>query len=124
MAERLPNPIDFIVGQNIRLQRLKKGLSQEALADRLGLTFQQVQKYEKGVNRTSASRLAQMASIFGVGITAFFDGVDLAKGTADVTLGKMLKEPKAMQLLQAFTAIRNKDIRAAIVDFVAQIASA
>jgi transcriptional regulator with XRE-family HTH domain len=123
MAERAPNPVDFMVGQNIRFQRLKKGLSQEALADRLGLTFQQVQKYEKGANRTSASRLVHMASIFGVSVITFFDGVDQVKGTADVTLGKILKEPKTMQLLQAFAAIRNKDVKAAIVEFVTQISS-
>ena len=122
MAERMPNPIDCVVGQNIRFQRQKRGLSQEALAARLGLTFQQIQKYEKGTNRTSASRLVQIASVLGIGIAALFDGVNVAKGTADLTPSKMLKDPKAVELLQAFAALRDKNVRGTIVELVTQIA--
>ena len=121
MASNSPNPIDIIVGQNIRFQRLQKGLSQEAVADRLGLTFQQVQKYEKGTNRTSASRLVQLARIFGIGITPFFDGVNVAKGTADLTIKNLLTDPKAMELLEAFVSVEDKRLRGAIVDLVLQL---
>lgn len=122
MAERSPHPIDSVVGQNIRFYRLKKGISQEALADHLGLTFQQVQKYEKGTNRTSASRLVHIASFLGVGITALFDGVDVAKGTADASIGKLLKDTKAVELLQAFAAIKDRDLKSTIVALAEQVA--
>ena len=102
MSKKLPNPIDRTVGQNIRFQRLQKGMSQEALAGRLGITFQQVQKYEKGANRASASRLVQIASVLRIGVMPLFDGVNAAKGSADSTLTDLLKQPKAMELLEAF----------------------
>ena len=68
------NPTDKYVGSRVRMRRLMLGMSQEALAGQLGLTFQQVQKYEKGVNRISASRLQQMCHILQVPVQFFFDG--------------------------------------------------
>lgn len=71
-----PNPVDVHVGRRIRIRRVLSGLSQTALADRLGLTFQQLQKYESGANRVSASRLWQIAQILDVPIAWFFMGID------------------------------------------------
>ena len=81
MVKKNPNPIDVHVGSRVRMRRMLVGLSQEKLGERLGLTFQQVQKYEKGSNRVSASRLYQMAQILGVPVQFFFEELpEQAKG--------------------------------------------
>src|SRR5271170_1802480 len=77
----VPNPIDIHVGNRIRMRRLLLGMNQETLANALGLTFQQVQKYEGGANRVSASRLSAMADILGVPISFFFGDVQLDDST-------------------------------------------
>ena len=74
MIKKVPNPIDRHVGSRVRMQRMLAGVSQEKLGDALGLTFQQVQKYEKGSNRISASRLQQIAKMLDVPVSFFFDG--------------------------------------------------
>jgi predicted transcriptional regulator len=74
VAKRSPLPIDVLVGQNIRICRLQKGLSQGELGRRIGVTFQQVQKYEKGANRVGASRLTQIADVLGVPIPSKREG--------------------------------------------------
>lgn len=74
MKERA-EPIDTHVGQRLRLLRKERGLAQTALAARVGVTFQQLQKYETGKNRLSASRLYRLASVLGVDVSAFFDGL-------------------------------------------------
>ena len=100
---------------------MAKGLSQEAVAHRLGLTFQQIQKYEKGTNRVSASRLVELASLFGIGITALFDGVDLPRAISKRTLTDILNEPRAMELLQAFSRIECETIRGSIVNLAVEL---
>ena len=74
MAKKAPNPIDKHVGSRVRMRRMMLGMSQEKLGGALSLTFQQVQKYEKGTNRVSASKLFEMAEFMKVGIPFFFDG--------------------------------------------------
>ena len=74
MAKKAPNPTDKHVGARVRMRRMMLGMSQEKLGDALGLTFQQVQKYEKGANRIGASRLQQIAHILQVPVSFFFDG--------------------------------------------------
>src|SRR6185437_12103212 len=74
MAKKAPNPIDKHVGSRVRMRRMMLGMSQEKLGDALGLTFQQVQKYEKGTNRIGASRLQQIASILQVPVSFLFEG--------------------------------------------------
>ena len=74
MAKKSPNPIDRYVGARVRMRRMMLGMSQEKLGDALGLTFQQVQKYEKGANRIGASRLQHIAVIFQVPVSFFFEG--------------------------------------------------
>lgn len=75
-SKRGTSPIDTLVGQNLRAMRSQRGMSQSALGDLLDLTFQQIQKYEKGTNRIAASTLYEMARIFGVPLDAFFQGAD------------------------------------------------
>jgi transcriptional regulator with XRE-family HTH domain len=84
MNKKAPNPIDIFVGSRVRLRRLMVGMSQEALADRLGVTFQQVQKYEKGTNRISASRLQAISDVFRVPPSFFFQDDESAVPTTGV----------------------------------------
>jgi transcriptional regulator with XRE-family HTH domain len=74
--KRGPRDIDVLVGQNIRTLRNLNGMSQTLLGEKLGITFQQVQKYEKGTNRVSASSLYELAKVFGVGVDSFFQGAE------------------------------------------------
>jgi len=86
LNERKPNPIDIHVGSRVRMRRKLMGVSQEKLAEALGLTFQQVQKYERGVNRVSASKLFESSRFLGVEVSYFFDGLadrDPASGFAE-----------------------------------------
>src|SRR5262249_1247095 len=80
MARKAPNPIDKHVGSRVRMRRMMLNMSQEKLGDALGLTFQQVQKYEKGTNRIGASRLQQIAQILQVQVSFFFEGAPHALG--------------------------------------------
>src|SRR5204862_2364914 len=80
MAKKAPNPIDKHVGSRVRMRRMMLGMSQEKLGDALGLTFQQVQKYEKGTNRIGASRLQQISLILQVSVSFFFEGAPSPPG--------------------------------------------
>ena len=80
MAKKAPNPIDKHVGSRVRMRRMMLAMSQEKLGDALGLTFQQVQKYEKGTNRIGASRLQQISHILQVPVSFFFDGAPIIAG--------------------------------------------
>jgi transcriptional regulator with XRE-family HTH domain len=122
------NPIDKEVGAKVRLQRLTLGLSQTDLADGLGLTFQQVQKYEKGTNRIAASRLQQIASILKVEPPFFFGGAgQVAKpghGKAHDVLDEFLSDKESPTLIEAFMRIKNPKLRRRLVGMVEQIAMA
>src|SRR5947209_11593557 len=89
MSTKAPNPVDKYVGSRVRMRRIMLGMSQEKLGEALSLTFQQVQKYEKGTNRIGASRLQQISNILGVPVSFFFDGSpgseagDGTRGAAD-----------------------------------------
>ena len=85
MAKKAPNPIDKHVGSRVRMRRMMLSMSQEKLGDALGLTFQQVQKYEKGTNRIGASRLQQIAHILQVPVSFFFEGAPHAAGPVGTT---------------------------------------
>ena len=80
LSKKAPNPIDKHVGSRVRMRRMLLGMSQEKLGEALGLTFQQVQKYEKGTNRIGASRLQQISSILGVPVDFFFEGAPGRRG--------------------------------------------
>lgn len=120
MQGKKPNQVDIEVGRRIRLHRLNAKLSQTELGRHIGVTFQQVQKYEKGVNRVGAGRLTQVAAILNVPITAFFDGAaNSSKRTADKdTVTELLVAPRALRLLQAFSGIPDPALRSAIVELV------
>src|ERR1700737_2070799 len=86
-AKKAPNPIDKHVGSRVRMRRMMLAMSQEKLGDALGLTFQQVQKYEKGTNRIGASRLQQISQILQVPVEFFFEGSPSVDGSGSAGVG-------------------------------------
>lgn len=124
---KAPNPIDKFVGGRVRMQRLLAGLSQERLGDQLGITFQQIQKYEKGSNRISASRLQQLSRILGVDVAFFFEGAPLSNG-ADAPgfadngqanyVTEFVSSSEGLQLTRAFMRIQDPAVRRRVIDLV------
>src|SRR3954449_6643172 len=112
MAKKTPNPIDKHVGSRVRMRRMMLSMSQEKLADALDLTFQQVQKYEKGTNRIGASRLLAIAHILGVGIEFFFDGLDDPPSNGfqpDRSVAEFLAIPESDKLVRNFVRLKDAD---------------
>jgi transcriptional regulator with XRE-family HTH domain len=128
MAKKSPDPIDVEVGRRIRIQRTLRGISQTDLGQKIGVTFQQVQKYEKGANRVGASRLTRIAKVLGVPVSTFFGGAEgPAQGAAATEASRMdleyLVVPGALRLLRAYGQIRESVLRRTIVTFVEKIAA-
>jgi|HubBroStandDraft_1064217.scaffolds.fasta_scaffold24275_2 transcriptional regulator with XRE-family HTH domain len=117
-------PIDVLVGQNIRICRLQQRFSQTELGRRIGVTFQQVQKYEKGANRVGASRLTQIADVLGVPLLALFDGSATAAQQAgpEETPRALLANPHSLRLLQGFDKIGSDAARSALLQLVDALA--
>jgi transcriptional regulator with XRE-family HTH domain len=115
------NPIDGQVGNRVRIRRMLIGMSQEKLGDLLGLTFQQVQKYEKGVNRIGAGRLFEIARILDVPIDFFYDGVGTLSdglGEARAPVMEFVSSTEGLQLSLAFMKIRDPKVRKRVLDLV------
>jgi transcriptional regulator with XRE-family HTH domain len=132
-GSRRANPIDLHVGSRVRLRRMLLGMSQEKLAERLGVTFQQVQKYEKGINRIGASRLFDLAQVLGVPVQFFYDdapfGPTAAAGEpsfeerpAEGDLVDFLHSREGIELTKAFVRISDQKVRRSIVDLVRALA--
>jgi transcriptional regulator with XRE-family HTH domain len=128
MSAKSPDHVDVEVGQRIKVQRRALGLSQTALADELGVTFQQVQKYEKGKNRIGAGRLTKIADVLQVPVTTLL-GVDdsvVAKrkerGETASPL-KLLTTPGALQILRAYSRLAEGKLRRSIIQLVENIAA-
>ena len=118
---RAPNPIDIHVGKRLRMRRLMLDMSQETLAASLGITFQQVQKYEKGVNRIGAGRLFEIARILGVPIDFFYDGVGASADTAAEAAPPVMEfvsSGEGLQLSLAFMKIKDPKVRKRVLDLV------
>jgi transcriptional regulator with XRE-family HTH domain len=121
----IPNPIDVHVGKRIRVRRLLLGMNQETLANALGVAFQQVQKYEHGANRVSASRLSAMTEILGVPISYFFVG--LPGGDAEISPEEKnhrdrLERPETIELVRLYYAISNPAVRGQFLEMVRAVA--
>jgi transcriptional regulator with XRE-family HTH domain len=116
-TEVIADPVDVAVGARIRLLRKLRGLSQQALAESAGVTFQQIQKYERGANRVSASMLTRIASALDTPVAEMFGEASPASRAID-EVAVMLSEPGALELLRAYTALPRGPARAALVDFV------
>lgn len=131
VAKKAPNPIDKHVGSRVRMRRMMLSMSQEKLGDALGLTFQQVQKYEKGTNRIGASRLQQISHILQVPVEFFFEGAPHVPGTARAEgdapspayVADFLSSTDGLALTKSFMRISDAKLRRRIVDLVEQIAT-
>ena len=128
--QKSPNPVDKHVGSRVRLRRLMLDLSQTRLANALGVTFQQVQKYEKGTNRISASRLQHMSHVLKVPIPFFFEGLpSIAKGSKKSPdapfpgyISDFLASSEGLSLIKAFMDIKRPSLRRSIVHLVEEMA--
>jgi transcriptional regulator with XRE-family HTH domain len=126
-GRKSPNPTDKHVGARVRMRRMMLGMSQEKLGDALGLTFQQVQKYEKGSNRIGASRLQHIAQILQVPVSFFFEGGPAAEGSRGASVASpayvsdFLATRDGLGLAKAFMAIKDKKVRRCIVTLVEEI---
>lgn len=125
--ERSANVVDRRLGQRVRARRLELSMSQEKLAELLGVTFQQVQKYEKGVNRIAASRLFDIASALELPIARFFEGLTPVRGAGVQEEGASfvhdaLATPEGMQLVALFSSIQNTKVRRRVVELVRALA--
>ena len=135
-GSRRPNPVDIHVGSRVKFRRMLLGLSQERLGERLGLTFQQVQKYEKGVNRIGASRLFELSRVLGVSVSFFYDEAPehmaqplemasvqgFAEMPAESYASDFLSSREGLELNKAFARISDPKVRRTIVDLVRSLA--
>ena len=122
MATRKSGPLDAMVGARIRMLRVNSGISQTVLAERIGVTFQQVQEYERGASRVGASRLSQIASVLGVSVGELFESS--GAGSPGVNLPvRLLAEPEALRVLKAYARTTNPRVRLCIAKLVESIAS-
>ncbi|SIQ70188.1 transcriptional regulator [Rhizobium sp. RU20A] len=130
--KKKPNPIDIHVGSRIRLRRTMLGMSQEKLGEQLGITFQQIQKYEKGTNRVGASRLQNISGILNVPVSFFFEDAPGEAGAAQPGMSEVassnyvvdfLSSSEGLQLNRAFVKIADPKVRRKIVDLVKAIAT-
>lgn len=130
-----PNPVDVYVGSRVRLRRTMLGMSQEKLGELLGLTFQQVQKYERGTNRVSASRLYDLARVLQVPVSHFFEGMPGRVAKASPALAQGLREDpvvfqregfdgrQAMELMRAFNRISQPKVRKRLFELTKALAA-
>ena len=126
-GKKSPNPVDVHVGSRVRLRRMLVGLSQEKLGHSMGLTFQQIQKYEKGVNRIGASRLYKLSQILNVPVGFFYEGMNQMEGSAnpgmaeentEAFLYEFLNTRDGLELNRAFVKVSDPSIRKSVIDLV------
>jgi len=123
MLTKAPNPVDRHVGSRMRMRRMLIGMSQEKLGEALGITFQQIQKYEKGTNRIGASRLHHIGRVLGVPIEFFYEGAPqvgavqgFAESPASGYVADFLTTSEGLELVKAFIAIKDPKVRRRIID--------
>lgn len=130
MPKKQANPVDIQVGTRVRIRRMLIGMSQERLGELLGLTFQQVQKYEKGVNRIGAGRLFDVSRILGVPIDYFYEGVGVqlagqegfAEDGSSPPVMEFVSSGEGLQLSLAFMKIKDSKVRKRVLDLVKSLA--
>jgi transcriptional regulator with XRE-family HTH domain len=121
-SPKAPHPTDRHVGDRVRMYRIKAGMSQEVLGKQLGVTFQEIQTYEKGSDRIGASRLQQIAEILGVAVASLFEGSPSAKPhEVDKEFVRFLGTSLGQRLVQGFMKIRDKEVRANLTHLIESI---
>jgi len=130
--KKQPNPIDIHVGSRVRLRRMMLGMSQEKLGEHLGITFQQIQKYEKGTNRIGASRLQHIARVLTVPVAFFFEDAPgqepvgnrgFAEDASMAFAVEFCGSPEGLQLNRAFVKIADVKVRRRIIDLVKSLSA-
>ncbi|MEA2943777.1 MAG: hypothetical protein QOD09_4306 [Bradyrhizobium sp.] len=121
MPTKMPDPLDAMVGARIRVFRIHRKISQTDLADQIGVTFQQVQKYEKGTNRIGASRLSRIATVLGISVGELFESPG-EKASDSALLFRLLAEPGALRVLKAYSRTSDPRVRHAIAELIEGIA--
>ena len=127
----MPHPVDVHVGKQLRLRRIMQGLSQEVIGKAIGVTFQQVQKYERGINRMGASRLYEFAKYLAVPVSYFFEGME---GMAQQTLTGVAEDAakfehehmstrETLELMRAYYRITDPNVRSRVADLVKSLAN-
>src|SRR3984893_3074293 len=122
---RKPDSTDIAIGQRIKVERLARRMSQSELAEKIGVTFQQVQKYEKGLNRVGAGRLNRIAEVLGIPVRAFFEtnaSATLKDEDSETSPLDMLAEPGAVRVLRAFTQLPRGPLRRSVLDLLEKMA--
>jgi len=122
MLQKRAQKIDKVIGRNVRIHRLGRKMSQTELGDQLGVSFQQVQKYENGTNRVGSERLYQIAAILGVHVSTFFKGGEAAERAAGSGLLDLLAEPQSVRLIRAFSKITDTAVRRSLVQLAEKFA--
>ena len=125
MLQKRAQKIDKVIGRNIRIHRLARKMSQTELGEQLGVSFQQVQKYENGTNRVGSGRLYQIAAILGVHGSTFFKGGETAereRGGEGGGLLDLLAEPQSVRLIRAFSKITDTTVRRSLVQLAEKFA--
>lgn len=128
-SKKKPNPIDVHIGARIRLRRTAIGLSQEKLGEALGITFQQIQKYEKGTNRVGGSRMAAIAECLSVPVAHFFEEAPSATSTPDrfeatPTVTELAAMPDMARMMRAFSKVADSRARRSIIEITERVACA
>jgi transcriptional regulator with XRE-family HTH domain len=123
--ERVAGDVDRKLGERVRARRLEISMSQERLADLLGVTFQQVQKYEKGINRIAASRLLDCARALEMPVADFFEGLDRTRsaGKEEARTEDLLAKPSVVELQRLFISIESSKVRRRVIELVRAMAS-
>ena len=130
MVTKSPNPVDRHVGSRVRMRRMLVGMSQEKLGEALGITFQQIQKYEKGTNRIGASRLHQIARVLSVPVEFFYEGAPsleagpsgFAEAASPAYVADFMATSEGLNLMKAFVRIKDARVRRRLVDLAAALA--
>jgi transcriptional regulator with XRE-family HTH domain len=121
-GRRGPQPIDKQVGERVRMRRITCGVTQVQLADKLGITFQQIQKYEKGFNRIGASRLHQIAQALEVPVAFFFEDLPGSKGRFDKAVGdqfvQLMSTALGQRLIQAISGVTDTNMRNKLLELI------
>ncbi len=107
----MPHPVDVHVGKRVRHRRWLAGMTQQQLAESVGIKFQQIQKYETGMNRVSASRLWDIAAALGVPVSYFFEGIGQNAGASSDVPGDILADKEALDLVRSYYAIPEQQRR-------------
>ena len=129
MGEKATSPVDKHVGRRVRMRRQMLAMSQEKLGNALGLSFQQVQKYERGMNRIGASRLQQIGEVLQVPVSFFFEDTAVSASAPhepdyfQAQMEEFVSSPEGLRLIAAFERIKSADLRREIVSFVKAIGS-